>query len=75
MWLEASGARSCNGTRQNTPWPDSYASQTVMYRCALQDELQTNPFLRPTEPALQAYTGEKDPVQVLGALRKKKDKF
>ena len=41
----------------------------------LQDELQTNPFLRPEEPALQAYTGKKDPVEVLGALRKKKDKF
>lgn len=41
----------------------------------LQDELQTNPFLRPEEPALQAYTGKKDPVEVLGALRKKKDKL
>ena len=41
----------------------------------LQDELQTNPFLRPEKPALQAYAGAKDPVEVLGVLRKKKDVF
>ena len=41
----------------------------------VQDELQFNPFLRPEEPALQAYTGKKDPVEVLGALRKRKDNF
>ena len=41
----------------------------------LQDELRTNPFMRPEEPALQAYTGKKDPVEILGALRQRKDKF
>ena len=41
----------------------------------MQDELRTNPFLRAEEPALQAYTGKKDRVEVLGALRKSKDNF
>lgn len=50
------------------------SEETILCVC-MQDELQTNPFLRPQEPALQAYTGKKDPVEVLGTLRKKKDSF
>ena len=40
----------------------------------MQEELSYNPFLRCREPALAAFTGCKDPVQVLGVTRQRKDK-
>ncbi len=43
--------------------------------CCLQEELKFNPFLRCETPGLQAFTGLKDPVEVIGATRKAKDKF
>ncbi|KAJ1951841.1 Cytoplasmic glyoxalase II [Linderina pennispora] len=39
------------------------------------EELATNPFMRVDQPALQAVTGETDPVKVLGAIRRLKDRF
>lgn len=41
-------------------------------RCE-QEELAYNPFLRCREPALAAFTGKSDPVDVLGWTRKLKD--
>ena len=38
-------------------------------------ELATNPFMRVTEPGLNAAFGGVDPASVLGALRKAKDEF
>ena len=40
-----------------------------------QAEKTFNPFLRCDEPALQAFAGSKDPVDVLAAVRRAKDNF
>lgn len=41
-----------------------------------QEELGFNPFLRISQPQIVAYSGgNSDPVEVLAALRRKKDKF
>ena len=42
---------------------------------AMQEELKINPFLRPNDPDLKAFTGKSEPVDVLYALRKAKDSF
>ncbi|KAJ1776772.1 Cytoplasmic glyoxalase II [Coemansia sp. RSA 1824] len=39
------------------------------------EELDTNPFMRVDQPALQKATGKTDPVEVLAAVRKMKDNF
>lgn len=39
------------------------------------EELETNPFMRVTQPSVQKYTGQTDPVQVMAALRSLKDNF
>ncbi|KAJ2366860.1 Cytoplasmic glyoxalase II [Coemansia sp. RSA 2610] len=39
------------------------------------EELETNPFMRVDQPALQTATGKADPVEVLAAIRKLKDNF
>ncbi|KAJ2162959.1 Cytoplasmic glyoxalase II [Coemansia sp. RSA 552] len=39
------------------------------------EELDTNPFMRVRQPALQQATGETDPVKVLAAVRRMKDNF
>ncbi|KAJ2356110.1 Cytoplasmic glyoxalase II [Coemansia erecta] len=39
------------------------------------EELDTNPFMRVNQPALQKATGKTDPVEVLAAVRKMKDNF
>lgn len=41
----------------------------------LQEEFLYNPFLRVTEEAVQKFTGRKEPVEVLRALRTEKDNF
>lgn len=38
-------------------------------------ELQTNPFMRPTEAVVQEYTGKTDPAEVVGELRRRKNAF
>lgn len=40
-----------------------------------QAEKTFNPFLRCDQPALQAFAGSKDPVDVLAAVRRAKDNF
>ncbi len=39
----------------------------------LERELRTNPFMRCTDPAVQAFTGKSDPLQVFTELRRRKD--
>ncbi|GFS07035.1 hydroxyacylglutathione hydrolase, mitochondrial [Elysia marginata] len=41
----------------------------------IKDEISFNPFMRVKEASLQKYTGETDPIKVMGALRSKKDVF
>ncbi|XP_070837173.1 hydroxyacylglutathione hydrolase-like protein isoform X2 [Chaetodon auriga] len=41
----------------------------------LMEEFEYNPFLRLSEEGVQKFTGKTDPVEVLRALRKEKDKF
>ncbi|KAJ1742695.1 Cytoplasmic glyoxalase II [Coemansia sp. RSA 1086] len=63
---------------------DNQALKAKVDRCATQqctmpstiaEELETNPFMRVDQPALQKATGQTDPVQVLAAVRKMKDNF
>merc|ERR1712087_82962 len=39
------------------------------------EEMQYNPFMRVRESAVQSHAGMKDPVEVMGFLRKEKDNF
>ncbi|KAF9967964.1 hypothetical protein BGZ65_012844, partial [Modicella reniformis] len=39
------------------------------------EELLCNPFLRVNEPALQAFTGKADPIDVMHVLRELKNNF
>ncbi|GMF21699.1 unnamed protein product [Phytophthora fragariaefolia] len=41
----------------------------------VKEELETNPFMRVTVPAVQKFAGEKDPVEVMGIVRAAKDGF
>ena len=63
--LQAYGQRVAQLRRAQLP--------TIPSRIGL--ELAVNPFLRSTTPALQAATGQADPVAVLAALRRGRDCF
>eukprot|EP00730_Choanoeca_flexa_P017382 TRINITY_DN8363_c0_g1_i2.p1 TRINITY_DN8363_c0_g1~~TRINITY_DN8363_c0_g1_i2.p1 ORF type:complete len:260 (+),score=53.73 TRINITY_DN8363_c0_g1_i2:136-915(+) len=41
----------------------------------VKDELDTNPFVRCTQPSVQAYAGSKDPVETLATVRKRKTEW
>ncbi|KAJ2811920.1 Cytoplasmic glyoxalase II [Coemansia furcata] len=64
--------------------PDNAALQRKAELCAklactmpstIAEELATNPFMRVDQPALQQAAGRTDPVEVLGEIRRMKDKF
>ncbi|PVU87480.1 hypothetical protein BB561_006308 [Smittium simulii] len=52
-----------------------YASTSITVPSTIQNELDINPFMRVHLPSLQKFTGQTDPIMVLGALRAMKDKF
>ncbi|OMJ18207.1 Hydroxyacylglutathione hydrolase cytoplasmic [Smittium culicis] len=54
---------------------DIYNQSKMTIPSTIKIELETNPFMRVTDPAIQKVTGETDPVKVLGALRSMKDRF
>lgn len=41
----------------------------------INSELETNPFMRVSQPGVMAYSGVKDPVDVLRIVRQRKDEF
>lgn len=41
----------------------------------MEEEWQTNPFLRIDSPAIRTFTGATDPVAVMRAVRKGKDEW
>lgn len=41
----------------------------------LSDELRTNPYLQTSKPSYQTLTGENDPISIIAALRRMKDRF
>ncbi|OLY85611.1 Hydroxyacylglutathione hydrolase cytoplasmic [Smittium mucronatum] len=52
-----------------------YAKSKMTVPSTIKTELETNPFMRVNQPGIQKFTGETDPVKVLGVLRSMKDRF
>ncbi|NXU79006.1 HAGHL protein, partial [Oreotrochilus melanogaster] len=57
------------------PWQQRDDEDLPTVPSTLQEEFLYNPFLRVTEEALQKFTGQTDPVEVLRTLRTQKDNF
>ncbi len=53
----------------------THAKQICTVPSTVQEELDTNPFVRVHAPEIQASTGESDPVQVMAVLRERKNNF
>ena len=51
------------------------SAQTCTIPSTIEEELETNPFMRVDQQEVQEFTKEQDPIQVIAALRKSKNEF